>query len=198
MRGRAPSGAPRSGMFAAIADRMKRSLWLPLYTIVSACNLPVVELEDPCAARATSKISIRVNLDPRRPARAPWNAAQPDDTSDFGHTSYAYADEAQEVTFYYLTVCGSVRQYHVLDPTGSERGSGELEFNEHGDLKRVTQLVPLRLVSRDGTIGQPITIDYGALSPAAGQSSSTSIEPYDTILSIEQDGYEAGSGPECL
>ena len=198
-------------MFAAFADDMDHARRLlfawPVYTIVSACNLPVVELADkrtscevecsePCSARATSHFSFRVNLDPNSPAIS-WNAAQPDETSAFGHNAMAYANTTQELYFYYIPVCGRVWQYHVLDPMAVERGSGELEFDDDGALKRVTELVPLRLLTGDGELGEPITIDYGPLAPNAGESSSTSIAPGSTIYVLEQDGREAGAGPEC-
>lgn len=200
-------------MFAALRERMdcSRRFWfaLPVCLFVSACNLPIVELadetkssedqhSDPCAAHATSHFLIRVNLDPRSPARGPWDATQPDVTSDFAHNAMAYADSTQELLFYYMPICGRVWQYHVLDPMGAERGSGELEFNEDGFLKRKTVLASLRLLRTDGELGHPITIDFGPLSPPAGQTSSSSIEPTSTIYVLEHDGHEAGSGPDCL
>ncbi|HTU61268.1 MAG TPA: hypothetical protein VMF89_22590 [Polyangiales bacterium] len=152
---------------------------------------------DPCAARATSHFMIRVNLDPRAVAISPWNPSEPQ-LSHFAHNAMAYADSTQELWFHYLPVCGRVWEYHVLDPMGVERGSGELEFNEDGFLKRNTELVPLRLLHTDGKLGDPVTIDYGPLSPPVGQTSSISIEPTTTIYVLEHDGHEEGSGPECL
>jgi len=172
----------------------------------------VVPLRAPLVAapEATTRISIRMNLDPRA-GLVEFSRFDPEGTSN-GSTSIAVVDSlgAQHgVEFFFNNLGGNAYLYsvvvggeHLIDGTRGERvlvSSGSLAFTSDGALEIAT--VPELSISFGGgaTVNQAIDVDFGldiTNDGTAGLSGTTGFAATTAVFSQSQDGHVMGTGSD--
>lgn len=159
-----------------------------------------------CVPVRSKSVSLRGNLDPDIPiSRVPWDLTQRDATTTL-YMALEPLDANGRLVRYglYLVKRGAqVWDYHATlseEPTGPERGAGRLHFNPDGTLQRVDVWRELRLVQRDGTPGERLTLNLGRGTSLGGSGADglTSFRAGTLLTFVEHDGRAAAISPRCL
>jgi flagellar hook protein FlgE len=158
------------------------------------------------APRATANVSLRHNLDATAVAPAPFDPADPNNTSNFGTSTTVFDSlgNSHRVDVYFRTSGGGAWDWHALvdgaELTGGAPGlpteiaAGTLSFTTDGALDTET----LAGSSADfvgATPGQVITFDFGdsiTTDGGTGLAGTTQFAGDSTLNAATQDGFGAG------
>lgn len=157
-------------------------------------------------AKATSKVSMSMNLDIRAEKGPEFNLADPDKTSNYsnGFTVYDSAGNAHLVTVYFNKTEDGVWQWHAVakgdEIMGGEKGkpvecaSGTLKFNGDGRLQEASVAKNEFNFNKGAKPGQKVEFDFGKSVAEGGQGLQTT--QYGTNSDLYkhiQNGYTAGT-----